>query len=531
MRKTTLFLAIVVSLGLASGPAFPASDADLWAEAAANGETARTTFLHCRDFVRGWLEHADPQSGLIPRNLGRDHYWNAQDAAADNYAFMVLTCSLLDEPMFHGRMREMLESEKRLTSRVGPMTDDFLFETQAFRNKEYKMDRIIFGASEYAKDGLLPLTEWLGPSPWLDRMHELADAILEHAKVETPVGPVISTSHEVAGEMLQVLSRLYWMTKKESYRDAVFAMADYFLFHALPTRQEKLSLDDHGCEIIGGLSEAYYLASKIDPERHKKYKAPMHEMLDRVLEVGRNENGYFYMLVNPVTGEVLREELTDNWGYDYNAYLTVAEVDDHQPYRDAVQFVLERIINQKDYKWEGGIAYGYADSLESGINLLNRVPVESGFAWVEHNLPVLLALQQDFGVVAGWHGDGNYVRTAIMLALWKTKGAQIRPWRGDVSVGGVVEDGVLYLSVQSVWPWEGKLYLDIPRHSEYFHIPTDYARLNQFPEWFTVGKKDTVVIIYEAGSAGRAGGLELRQGIPVQTAKDKPFRLKIQVMK
>jgi len=27
------------------------------------------------------------------------------------------------------------------------------------------MENIIFGASEYVKDGLLPLTEYLGPSP------------------------------------------------------------------------------------------------------------------------------------------------------------------------------------------------------------------------------------------------------------------------------------------------------------------------------------------------------------------------------
>ena len=35
----------------------------------------------------------------------------------------------------------------------------------------------------------------------------------------------------------------------------------------------------------------------------------------------------------------------------------------------------------------------------------------------------------------------------------------------------------------------GKIRFDIPRHSEYFKMPDDYLRLNQFPEWFTVAEE------------------------------------------
>ena len=50
-----------------------------------NGRLANEGFTRCNDFVKGWLRHADPATGLIPRNLSKDtDIWNAADSAADN---------------------------------------------------------------------------------------------------------------------------------------------------------------------------------------------------------------------------------------------------------------------------------------------------------------------------------------------------------------------------------------------------------------------------------------------------------------
>ena len=54
--------------------------ADPWQDAERNGEQARQAFLACSRFVDGWMQHADSVSGLIPRNLTQDFYWNAKDA-------------------------------------------------------------------------------------------------------------------------------------------------------------------------------------------------------------------------------------------------------------------------------------------------------------------------------------------------------------------------------------------------------------------------------------------------------------------
>jgi len=506
-------------------------DKDFWIKAEQNAEQARQSFIHCRDYVRGWLAHADPKSGLIPRNLTRDPFWNAQDAAADNYPFMVLTSALLDRALFKGKMQEMLKTERKLTSRIGSLPDDYLFASQSFRHNEVDMARIIFGSSEYVKDGLLPLTEWLGPSPWLDRMLELVDGILDHADIETPFGRVSATDHEVAGEMMQVLSRLFWMRKKEEYKKMAFRLADYFLLHAHPGKQEQLSLDDHGCEVIGGLSEVYFLAAKTDPKRKTRYQKSFYELLDRILNIGRNPEGLFYMRINPVKGEVLRDELTDNWGYDYNAYLTVAMIDSYLPYRTAVRYALENLHKSQGYIWEGGSADGYADSIESALNLLNRMPVDSAFDWVDHEIATMFAKQQDDGIIEGWHGDGNFARTALMYALWKTQGCWIDPWRADVSIGAVRVGEELWLCIDSKWPWKGRLIFDRPRHLEYFHLPADYPRLNQFPEWFIPEKEKRYTLIDEEGGENTFSGEDLWGGIHIHSTggKDQRIRLRITV--
>ena len=87
------------------------------------------------------------------------------------------------------------------------MPDNYSFTKQGFEFDEPDIDRIIFGSSEYVKDGLLSLTEWLGASPWSDRMIEILDAMWENAPFETEFGTIVSDDVEVIGEMLQTLSR------------------------------------------------------------------------------------------------------------------------------------------------------------------------------------------------------------------------------------------------------------------------------------------------------------------------------------
>jgi hypothetical protein len=133
----------------------------------------------------------------------------------------------------------------------------------------------------------------------------------------------------------------------------------------------------------------------------------------------------------------------------------------------------------------------------------------------------MLAMQQEDGIIGGWHGDGNFARTAIMFALWKQQGVTVQPWRQDLRVGAVQEDGVLKIQLTGDKAWKGRLVFDQPRHKAFMHLPLDYPRINQFPEWFTVDKDATYQITNSAGSATSSAGQQLIDGLSVDlTAGD-----------
>jgi hypothetical protein len=508
-----------------SPPAQPVADPREEArfrEAERHARQASEALYRCRRYVDGWLAQADPVSGLIPRNLGAQRdLWNGRDAAADNYPFMVLTCALTDRELFHGRMREMLRAETRLTSRVGRLCDDFVFSTQGFARAATNLDAIMFDNSEYVKDGLIPLTEWLGPSPWSERMLGIMDDVWHYAPVETPFGRLPTLNVEVLGDQLQACARLFWMTGERRFLDWGTRLGDFFLLGTNhPTRDvAELRLQDHGCEVVNGLSELYLAVAHAAPEKKRAYERPLHEMLDRILELGRNEDGLFYSSFNPQTG-AHSKGLTDTWGYDLDAFYTVYLVDHTAAYREAVRLPLGRLHGKYvGAAWSDTSADGYADSIEGAINLINREPIASAAEWIDHQTRLMWVMQQSDGVIEGWHGDGNFARTSILYAVWKTQGVRVEPWRQDVRLGAARDGDRLYLSLSADRAWQGRVIFDQARHKLHLRLPIDYPRINQFPEWFTAAVEARYAI-REAGKAAAraASGRELAGGIEVELA-------------
>jgi hypothetical protein len=78
----------------------------------------------------------------------------------------------------------------------------------------------------------MPLAEWLGPSPWLERMKQLTRDIFKNASLDSAAGKIPSRDVEVVGDLLQVTSRLYWMTGDEDYKTWAFRLADQSLLHS-----------------------------------------------------------------------------------------------------------------------------------------------------------------------------------------------------------------------------------------------------------------------------------------------------------
>jgi hypothetical protein len=462
-------------------------------QAVENGKLVNQGFNRCIAYVNAWMKYADTTTGLIPRNItDSKDFWNAWDAAADNYPFMVLTSSILMPEFFKGKALKMLKTERRLTPRIGKLPDTYSFSKKGFRNSTIDTNQMIFGAAEYMKDGLIPLTEWLGKSPWSNRMLEILDDLPLLTRVAKNINGSwygSSATVEVNGDLLQVLSRMYWFTGNRKYLDWAVEIADHYLNEKqLPTRAlDHLRIRDHGCEIISGLCEAYIAAYYAMPEKRNQWKPLVHEMLDRILEVGRNEDGLFYDEVNPQNGKILSARLADNFGYTLNAYWFIAKIDSTPAYRDAVIKAISS-LNQKykNHNWESGSADGYADAIEGTLNLFNREPIASVKEWLDSEIKVMWAMQKPDGMVEGWHGDGNFARTSIMYCLWKTQGIVPLEWDSQVSIGAIKTATGVKIAVSSPVGWKGKLKFDVARHSTMMHYPADYPRINQYQEWFVV---------------------------------------------
>jgi hypothetical protein len=332
----------------------------LFVSALTNGQQAREGFRRCVSFCE-WLAGAgrpchrpdSPQS-----KEGRD-IWNPQDAAADNYPFMVLTAAILQPDLFKGRMLDMLRTEQKLTSRVGRLPDIYSFSRKTFFIEPLDTSQLIFGTAEYMKDGLIPLTEWLGKSPWSERMLGMLDDLSRLVDVPTRIegnfygnSPVV----EVNGDLLQVLCRMYWMTGEQKYLAWATRIGDYFFSDAhLPTRSlSRLRLRDHGCEIVAGLTELYLAAHYAAPAKKKQWQPYLYEMLDCILDKGRNEHGLFYDEINPVTGPDYSGAPGRYLGLHPECLLYGISADGTARYREAVLKALASLHpHYRNHDWEG----------------------------------------------------------------------------------------------------------------------------------------------------------------------------------
>jgi len=241
-----------------------------------------------------------------------------------------------------------------------------------------------------------------------------------------------------------------------------------------------------------------------------------------------------YERVNPKTAEVIRSHRSDNWGYNYNGFYTVYLADRTSRFRAAtIKAMASLKPHYMKYPWEGWGSDGIADSVEGAINLFNREPnVEGVPEWIDRNMARMLLLQQSDGVIEGWHGDGNYARTAIMWALMKQQGVTIQPWREDVKLGAVRDGDAVQLVLTSDRPWQGQLIFDKPRHRTVMRLPLDYPRINQFPEWFTVETDATYrfedVDANDNVAQQEVSGRTLLNGLPLQLEPGGKRRLRIE---
>jgi hypothetical protein len=404
------------------------------------------------------------------------------------------------------------------------------------------MRRIVFGASEYCKDGINPLNEVLGPGPWTARQYELLDAIFEHASVVTAYGLLPADDSEVNGELIQALVRAYAMSRRTRYLAWAERIADAYIYEVLPrcgglptsrwdfrahrAIDDELILNDHGGEIVGGLSEAYVAVAAWDRGRAKRYREPLLGMCRRLLQNGRNADGLWYNTLQASTGRPTNRGTPDAWGYAMSGMVTIGMVAGEPDAVDAGRRALRGLANPRYRSWKG--ADSYADAIESCLLLLQLFPEPAAQRWLDRVLPTFLALQRCDGIVEGWYGDGNYARTALMAALYCTQGSYCLPWRRDVRLGALRSGNGLTVVLAVDHDWDGTVLFDVPRHREYMRLPLNYPRLNGFPEWFVVEPACSYRVTVDGGPSSVVSGAVLAGGLAIRAAPGAPVVVEVQ---
>ncbi|MCX8011772.1 MAG: hypothetical protein N3A64_01265, partial [Desulfobacterota bacterium] len=159
----------------------------------------------------------------------------------------------------------------------------------------------------------------------------------------------------------------------------------------------------------------------------------------------------------------------------------------------------------------------YADSIESMLYLLPWFNIPECHYWVDNEIGVLFHLQLKLGL-AKYYLDGNFIRTALLYAGYKTQGVLVEPWQKNVCLGAAFDqiNNKLYLCLHANTFWRGILRFDQKRHYTILNLPFNYPRLNANPEWFTVDpQKNYSIIDLQTGKKTTYSGASLIQGLPV----------------
>jgi hypothetical protein len=501
----------------------------VWQQAKARSALNQEALQRVDRVLEAWLKKINPETGLPPQRYDRNEVWTVANSAADLYSSLVLDAAFVNRAALEQPLGRALVTEREHAERIGHLPDDLNVHTLEFIHPEPSLARSQFGASEWCRDGLLRITETLGPeTPWFGRLTELVDEIMTRADIEAPYGP-LPGDIEVCGEMLQTLSRLHALTGDEKYRKWAEQIGDYYLFENPPHKLATLRLRDHGGEILSGLAEMYAMTSRAAPSKAASYQEPLQEMLDRVMEIGQMPSGMFANIINPRDGKVISVGLRDrnkgtntNWGYTCNAHCTFDLVSGSDRYGDRIRKALAAL--PRDYAadesfsmstWRGSSDY-FADFLENAMVLYNRYPVDGIEEWV---------FQAEDGTVNRHYHDGSFGRTSILFARLCSRGVRAEPWRSDLRLGAFERAGVLYVWVQADKPWSGRLLFDYARSREDLHLPVNYPRINELTEWYVVSRSERYEVSRDGQASVEFSGTDLVAGMPLELANGQESRI------
>jgi hypothetical protein len=476
-----------------------------------NAQLSQEALLRSLAVHKAWLGRRDPTTHLYAQSEERPE-WNYRNTAADFFGFH-LHAGLRLNPSAMDSLKQTLRAESALRT-SGGLCQPVL--ARSGQNIKVDQEELVFGSSEYIKDGLLSVYERYGNGLVGETIVSVVDAIIRESRHPSKSGVLPGRGTEVNGNMLQVCGRMSYALGREDYAEFAARIAEAMVRQALPANGGLLPMEydysadkvidatvklrDHGNEAVLGLAEVYAMAVARSAEprwqaRAGEWAEPLARLFETVLTHGVDGGGRLVVSMRVSPPGPSTDKITDNWGYVLCGTLLFTEAARRHGKLDALRLAkLEARVDQvaravfarlPATAW-GGSMDSDADAVESAIYLAALRPALRGEAlgWADRQIDMMFARQRSDGIVDDHYLDGNFIRTSLMYADARSGGWRVEPWREDVSVGFADDGrGRTALVVSCLEPYSGRLVPDQPRHRSIMKLPWNWPRLNSWPEW------------------------------------------------
>lgn len=463
-----------------------------------------------------WINRRNSKTRLYGQHTRADaNVWNYRNTAADFFCFHLHAAMRLN-PVVMPSLIESLDAESALRTPQGLCTP---INAETGEPLTVDHDELMFGTSEYCKDGLLSIYERHGNELIGKRLITLLNVLIAESRHPTRYGAIPGGGAEINGNLLQLCGRLSFATGDPAYADFAGRIADAVIHQSMPANyglppkfhdyvndkviDPAIKLKDHGNEILLGLAEAYALAvsKRDDPvwsDRAGRWTEPLANMYQLILDHGTDADGLLVATLEPGPSgpRITTGRLCDNWGYILSGALLYVDAGRRhggmpEPRLRAIEARVEALIGNilkrtPSRPWDGSMD-AEADAVESALYIANFLPKyrHDLLRWVDHQIALMYSQQTANGLAGGNYLDGNFIRTSLMYADARSGGWQIVPWRADVEVGFAVQPGgPAHLVVTSDAPYTGTLVPDSDRHRTLVRLPWNWPRLNSWPEWY-----------------------------------------------
>lgn len=494
-----------------------------------------------------WMPHRHPATGLFGRTQDGS-LWTYRDVAADFFAHQLNTALCTDAPSLNALL-DTLRAERagNVPGRLCRTLD-----VQTGQGVRTVPQERLFGTTEYIKDGLLPLLELHDHPHVRARIVELADVVVARSAHPSRFGPVPDGRSEVNGEVLQAFARLHFTTAKPEYAELVAAITDATIEQMLPANnglpakefdfendqvvRPVVQLRDHGNEVLVGLGEAFAMAAHLGSQaahspddsddqaeaapapsnpavwrdRADRWAEPLAEIYLTVLDKGRNPDGLLVNRLDAQSLTALDPAPCDNWGYilcGAAAFVQAAvrhnliDTDRSARIEQLIFEIASAVARTDGHRWQNDHQDGFADSIESAIYVLAYCPpvdAPSLTRWIDSQMARMYEHQQPDGSVDRHYLDGNFMRTAILYAQFRSGGWRPHLWSPSVGLGLESSDdksAVLVVRADSRG-WLGVVTPDAPRHTEIMNLPWNWPRINSWPEWCTHNQITDIQVLH-----------------------------------